>query len=59
MSRTFAEMATDASTTTDKLAPGHPGEIPMEDFIEGSGSPRVELDALSDSLDSIQPLRTA
>lgn len=30
-------MATDSSTTTDKLAPVHPGEIPMEDFIEGFG----------------------
>ena len=36
-------MATDSSTTTDKLAPVHPGEIPMEDFIEGFGITQNKL----------------
>jgi addiction module HigA family antidote len=32
-----------SSTTTDKLAPIHPGEILMEDFIEGFGITQNKL----------------
>lgn len=39
MIRSFAEIATDSSTTTDKLAPVHSGEILMEDFMAGVASP--------------------
>lgn len=50
-------------TTTEKWAPVHPGEILMEDFIEGFGISHydleVEMDALGDALDRIEPLRTA
>jgi plasmid maintenance system antidote protein VapI len=49
-----------------KLAPIHPGEVLMEDFItplwinlQNRYDFEVEKDVLGDSLDSIRPLRAA